>query len=288
MKKIYSVFLSIVCFCSMAAVTAFALPETGEGTVLISRSEMINFTILAGVGIFLIGILFILLSLYTGVREKADEYDEYDEYDGETDKNEEYDDYEEYEEYNGYDDFEEYKESDDDSSVGEADSINDEITEDEADEPETEDEISEDNEVDSVIQEENAEEEKEESAAEASDEEDEPQKNMGEQKVEEEQKAERKKVRITLTGLNNSDVKVAEFTERAVIGRRSSNDIMISDNAVSGTHCEFTYKDEKIYIEDLGSTNGTVLNNERITHSEINSGDIIVLGKHKYRIGITE
>lgn len=284
MKKIYSVFLSIVCLCSIAAATVFALPETGEGTVLISRSEMINFIILAGAGIFLIGILFILLSLYIGVRKKSDEYDEYEEYDEETDKDEEYDDYEEYEEYGGYEDFEEYSESDDDSSSAEAAPANDEIAEDEADrietdEPGTEDEIpgeNEENKVGSVIEEENAEEEKEEDAAEASDEEC------------EEQETERKKVRITLTGLNNSDVKVAEFAERAVIGRRSSNDIMISDNAVSGTHCEFTYKDEKVYIEDLGSTNGTVLNNERITHSEINSGDIIVLGKHKYRIGITE
>lgn len=95
------------------------------------------------------------------------------------------------------------------------------------------------------------------------------------------------KVRLTLGGMNSDDVRIVEFSDKATLGRRSTNSIVISDNAVSGEHCRLTYSDGKVIVEDMGSTNGTILNGEKITVSEIKNGDVLILGKTKYKISFS-
>lgn len=95
------------------------------------------------------------------------------------------------------------------------------------------------------------------------------------------------KVRLTLGGMNSDDVRIVEFSDKATLGRRSTNSVVISDNAVSGEHCRLTYSDGKVIVEDMGSTNGTVLNGEKITVSEIKNGDVLILGKTKYKISFS-
>lgn len=95
------------------------------------------------------------------------------------------------------------------------------------------------------------------------------------------------KARVSFTGQNNSDVKFVEFSDSATVGRRNSNDLIISDNAVSGTHCELTLDDGKVYIEDLNSTNGTFIDGERISRAELKNGDILILGKMSFKVNIS-
>ena len=95
------------------------------------------------------------------------------------------------------------------------------------------------------------------------------------------------KARVSFTGQNNSDVKFVEFSDSATVGRRNSNDLIISDNAVSGTHCELTFDDGKVYIEDLNSTNGTFIDGERISRAELKNGDILILGKMSFKVNIS-
>lgn len=95
------------------------------------------------------------------------------------------------------------------------------------------------------------------------------------------------KVRLTLGGMNSDDVRIVEFSDKATLGRRSTNSVVISDNAVSGEHCCLTYSDGKVIVEDMGSTNGTILNGEKITVSEIKNGDVLILGKTKYKISFS-
>lgn len=95
------------------------------------------------------------------------------------------------------------------------------------------------------------------------------------------------KVRLTLGGMNSDDVRIVEFSDKATLGRRSTNSVVISDNAVSGEHCRLTYSDGKVTVEDMGSTNGTILNGEKITVSEIKNGDVLILGKTKYKISFS-
>ena len=95
-------------------------------------------------------------------------------------------------------------------------------------------------------------------------------------------------VRITFTGTNNPDLKVLEFKNSATIGRKSTNDLIISDNAVSGIHCKVYSENDEVYIEDLGSTNGTILNGSSITKEVLKSDDLLILGKKQYRINISQ
>ncbi|MFQ5936856.1 MAG: FHA domain-containing protein [Acidiferrobacterales bacterium] len=64
------------------------------------------------------------------------------------------------------------------------------------------------------------------------------------------------------------------------IGRRPGSDVVIDNMAVSGEHANiFTIGDDS-FIQDLGSTNGTFVNNKRVTKHHLKHGDIITIGKH--------
>ncbi len=63
------------------------------------------------------------------------------------------------------------------------------------------------------------------------------------------------------------------------IGRGRGNDIQIDDPTVSVSHARIDLEDGEIWIEDLGSTNGTAVNGERISSRfQLNSEYIIKLG----------
>ncbi|MFH1022893.1 MAG: winged helix-turn-helix domain-containing protein [Planctomycetota bacterium] len=69
----------------------------------------------------------------------------------------------------------------------------------------------------------------------------------------------------------------------AVVGRRSSQnkpDIELNDEVVSRRHMEILLKDDKYWVKDLGSTNGTMLNDDRILAG--NSYEL----KHNSKIGL--
>jgi len=68
--------------------------------------------------------------------------------------------------------------------------------------------------------------------------------------------------------------------EEAVLGRDLANEIVISDPEVSRRHARFFIRDESVFVEDLGSTNGTFLNGERIASpQQLRMGDVITFGE---------
>jgi pSer/pThr/pTyr-binding forkhead associated (FHA) protein len=69
--------------------------------------------------------------------------------------------------------------------------------------------------------------------------------------------------------------------EEVFMGRDLANDITISDPEVSRRHARFIMQDDNVMLEDLGSTNGTFLNGERIsTPQQLRPGDVITLGEN--------
>lgn len=71
---------------------------------------------------------------------------------------------------------------------------------------------------------------------------------------------------------------VALRGERVTIGRVSDCDICISDANVSRRHAAIVRADGTWRIEDLGSTNGTLLNGAPVESAELADGDVIGIG----------
>jgi len=66
---------------------------------------------------------------------------------------------------------------------------------------------------------------------------------------------------------------------RTSIGRDSSNDIVLDDDLVSGFHANLFYENGSLVCVDLGSANGTYVNDKRITmRTSLDDRDILKLG----------
>lgn len=73
------------------------------------------------------------------------------------------------------------------------------------------------------------------------------------------------------------------------IGRRPANDIVIPDPYISGSHAVITAVDGSFTITDVGSTNGTSVNGDRLAPDdprELNDGDEVTLGQSVFRFTI--
>lgn len=79
-----------------------------------------------------------------------------------------------------------------------------------------------------------------------------------------------------------------EFGEREIlVGRHPSCQIVLSDETVSTRHARLRYRDRQWWVEDLRSTNGTYLNEERVvTPTVVVSGDTLRCGQALLRIQI--
>ncbi len=62
------------------------------------------------------------------------------------------------------------------------------------------------------------------------------------------------------------------------LGRGLSNDVILEDTRVSRHHAQLRYKNRRFWITDLGSTNGTFVNNERVSETVLRDGDVLSLG----------
>jgi len=71
--------------------------------------------------------------------------------------------------------------------------------------------------------------------------------------------------------------------ERTTIGRKPQNDIQIDNLAVSGEHAVIVTILNDCFLEDLGSTNGTLVNGVLAKKHLLQNNDVIELGKYKLK-----
>ena len=83
---------------------------------------------------------------------------------------------------------------------------------------------------------------------------------------------------------NGNTVKEYELDKEVLtIGRKSDNDIHIENLAVSGNHAKILTILNDSFIEDLDSTNGTFIGDNKITRHTLQNGETIVIGKHELK-----
>ena len=72
-------------------------------------------------------------------------------------------------------------------------------------------------------------------------------------------------------------------------GRKSANDVQIADPYVSGSHGIIELADDGLYVTDIGSTNGTVLNDAKLganMRTRLTPEDVIRLGSLEFQVKI--
>ncbi|MDR0736831.1 MAG: FHA domain-containing protein [Zoogloeaceae bacterium] len=68
--------------------------------------------------------------------------------------------------------------------------------------------------------------------------------------------------------------------KRITIGRRPSNDVQINNLAISGEHAAITTILDDSFLEDLDSTNGTLVNGKAIKKRVLHHNDVVTMGKY--------
>ncbi len=89
------------------------------------------------------------------------------------------------------------------------------------------------------------------------------------------------KLILSMDGLVLKEIPLTK--ERTTIGRKPHNDIQIDNLAVSGEHAVIVTILNDSFLEDLGSTHGTVVNGNPIKKHFLQNNDVIELGKYKLK-----
>ncbi len=89
------------------------------------------------------------------------------------------------------------------------------------------------------------------------------------------------KLILGMDGLVLKEISLSK--ERTTIGRKAHNDIQIDNLAVSGEHAVIVTILNDSFMEDLGSTNGTLVNGNPVKKHFLQNNDVIELGKYKLK-----
>ncbi len=84
--------------------------------------------------------------------------------------------------------------------------------------------------------------------------------------------------RIDTVTVGETGHDIALRGDRAVIGRLQECDICLADANVSRRHAELFLLDGDWFLQDLESTNGTMLNGEPVTRARLRDGDVMEIG----------
>ena len=75
-----------------------------------------------------------------------------------------------------------------------------------------------------------------------------------------------------------------DLSHGATLGRADSSDIRVDDRFASSAHARIFRRGDFMYIEDMGSTNGTYLNGRQLRSAEqLKVADVVRIGDSEYR-----
>lgn len=76
--------------------------------------------------------------------------------------------------------------------------------------------------------------------------------------------------------------------QRKMVGRGPLADFHIGAPFVSRCHCRLAATDDRLEVEDLGSTNGTFVNGRRIVRATLSVGDSLRVGRVEFVVSYAE
>ena len=79
-----------------------------------------------------------------------------------------------------------------------------------------------------------------------------------------------------------------EDNREIIVGRSSDLDMVLVEEMVSRRHARIQLVGGSVNIDDLGSTNGTFVNGERVTHAELQEGDRVLIGSNILKVVSTD
>src|SRR5258708_4629309 len=89
---------------------------------------------------------------------------------------------------------------------------------------------------------------------------------------------------VLFKGTQRRDFAVAGVT--TVIGRQADWGLRLQAKNVSRHHCQVLVSDDKVIVKDLGSSNGTFVNDRRITEQVLRPGDVLRVGPASFTVQI--
>jgi len=83
-------------------------------------------------------------------------------------------------------------------------------------------------------------------------------------------------LRILNGSLESQEIELSP--DPMTVGRASACNIRIADAGVSSKHAKIWCEDGQYFLMDLGSTNGTFVNDRDVDREQLNDGDVITFG----------
>jgi len=89
---------------------------------------------------------------------------------------------------------------------------------------------------------------------------------------------------VVVAALGHEPGTTFDLARGALMGRADSAEIQIDDPFASSAHARIFPRDDFMYVEDMGSTNGTYLNGRQLRGAErLKVADVIRIGDSEYR-----
>jgi|TARA_B100001250_G_scaffold411883_1_gene441654 hypothetical protein len=91
------------------------------------------------------------------------------------------------------------------------------------------------------------------------------------------------KLTVLTEGIEPTSFELAK--EVTSVGRVEGNGIVLDHQSVSGSHAELVLRgDQDVYIRDLGSTNGSYIDGNKVAESPVQPGEVITFGEVQLKL----